>query len=103
MACTVEIGYVMPFVAITSSYLTSSSTRGIGMRLFLLCSTTRDYQLHDGFELYFERRSSFMDPSVLGRDGVVVAADIGVTGYVGEYGEIGVVGDEGYSDGIGLS
>jgi len=44
-----------------------------------------------------------MDPSVLGRDGVVVAADIGVTGYVGEYGEIGVVGDEGYSDGIGLS
>jgi len=53
--------------------------------------------------LYFERSSSFMDPSVLGRDGVVVATDIGVIGCVGEYGEMGVVGDEGYGDGFELS
>ena len=73
------------------------------MRLFLLCCTTRDYQFHDGFELYFERSSSFMDPSVLGRDGVVVATDIGVIGCVGEYGEMGVVTEEGYGDGFELS
>jgi hypothetical protein len=52
-------------------------------------------QTQDETELYFERSSSFMDPSVLGRDGVVVAADIGVIGCVGEYGEVGVDGDEG--------
>ena len=44
-----------------------------------------------------------MDPSVLGRDGVVVATDIGVIGWVGEYGEVGVLGDGGYVDTIGLS
>jgi len=44
-----------------------------------------------------------MDPSVLGRDGVVVATDIGVIGCIGEYGEVSVLGGEGYSDGIGLS
>lgn len=57
----------------------------------------------DKSKLYFERSISFMDPSVLGRDGVVVATDIGVIGCIGEYGEVSVLGGEGYSDGIGLS